>query len=164
MGTRGRKPSRETARTSPVKGKKTPPGTRMDDFPAPADISASGAELWDELVPSLARMGALMASDRPLLAEMVESVALARDYRKALRKAWDAGDVTEIDRNGKEYTTPFPGSKTEQRLRAGYVQSMSTAEKLAAEFGLTPTSRMRLGLMQAAGHKTLGEILNEGDE
>lgn len=164
MATPGGKPSltRVAAEGNDVPDR-TPPGEVIDIARPDGLLSEGGQEVWDTIVPTMASSGALMTTDLPMLVEMVEALALAKHYREALQEGIDRGTATEHNRSGVPYEVDFLGSPTEKRLRAGYVAAIGTAEKLASEFGATPTARARLGIASVQA-KSLIEALSEGAE
>lgn len=117
-------------------------------------------ELWRSIVPVLNEMGALVRTDLELLRHLIESLALARRYRAEERRLLNEGTVTEYDRNGDPHEVPFIGSKVEKRIRASWSDYSSQAEKLASEYGLTPTARMRLGIAEAAQNVSFSDALH----
>lgn len=162
MATRGGKPvlGRVAAEGGDVPDRH-PPGEVMD-VERPDELLSEGAlELWDTLVPTMARSGVLVVSDLPMLVEMVEAVAIAKQYREALQQGIRTGKAIEHSRDGTPYEVDFLGSPVEKRLRSGYVAAMGVAEKLATEYGVTPTARARLGVTQSQA-KSLVDALSEG--
>lgn len=159
MATPGPKPTPSAQATGEDK---PAPGNATLDVRKPADLSPEGEELWDVIVPALRDMGALVESDLPMLVELVEALGLARAYRRRLAEVRQQDSVTEYDRNGHPYEVAPLDSKVVKRLRAGWKQAMDTAHKLAAEFGLTPSERMRMGLMQVQGESLAAAL--RGDE
>lgn len=157
MATPGRKPDPASERIDPSK-RRTPPGTVMEVKP-PADLAPEAEDVWHSLVPLLADTGTLVPSDTVLLLELVETIALARIYRAKLWEGVRKGTVTEHDRNGDPHEVPFIGSKVEKRIRASWSDYSSQAERLASEYGLTPTARVRLGIAEAAQGVSFSEAM-----
>jgi hypothetical protein len=67
---------------------------------------------------------------------MVECAAMTRRFRQELLA---------------EEITFGLGSAEAKRLRTGYVQMLKATQSLAADYGISPVARVRLGLMQAGG-------------
>lgn len=119
----------------------------------PADLSAGGADLWNVILPDLIAAKVFRLSDAVLLSELCESLAMAREFRAEINrlvpKAKDALEAEDFE----VYET---FSQMLKRARAGYRQTMQTALAIAGEFGISPVSRLRLGIMQAQGSTLLG--------
>ncbi len=141
---------------------RTPPGEVIELERPEGVLSDKGEDVWDAIVPTMAASGALMSTDLPLLVEMVESIAIAKHYREALQAGIERGTAVEHSRDGTPYEVDFLGSPTEKRLRSGYVAAIGAAEKLAVEYGVTPTARARLGIA-ATQAKSLMDVLTRGE-
>ncbi len=145
---RGRKPSIKRDRTRAVDedALPVPTGDRRMDVAAPTELTDDAAELWDATVPSLVKMGAYTPGDVPLLIEFCSALALARAARQEYEAGVAHGTALHVDRNGGEHDVPFIGSSEAQRMRTAWKSFIDMADKLGAQFGLTPTARARLGL------------------
>lgn len=113
---------------------------RQAQLDPPVPLSDTAQEVWDVLVPDLAGTGVLRESDAVLLTELVEAIALSRWFRQELQAEM---------RNGGADT---PEAK---RLRAGWAQAAKLAWSMAAEFGVSPVARVRLGLAKVQGASLL---------
>lgn len=164
MSTPGGKPAlRRVAAEGNDVPDRNPPGEVIDIGRPDELLSEGGRDVWDAIVPTMAASGALMTTDLPMLVEMVEALAIAKAYREALQEGMERGIAEERSRDGTPFTQDFMGSPTEKRLRSGYIAAIGAAEKLAVEFGVTPTARARLGIA-ATQAKSLIEALSEGAE
>jgi len=136
--TRGRKPIPESAKRlagNPGKRKIRP------DLPAPAGVppipkrlmvEPVAVEKWRELVPILTELGTLTMADGEALATLCEVYAATQACLLELRAS---GPTIKTDLGGVK---PNPAGS----LYRGLVAMQAS---LMAEFGLTPSSRVRLG-------------------
>ena len=135
---RGRKPQ-----PAAVKRLLGNPGKRKikDDLPAtpgappmPARllVEPAAVEKWNELVPLLLQLGTLTVADGEALATLCEVYAAAQACLLELRAT---GPVMRTDLGGVK---PNPAGPLYRGL-------VSLQASLMNEFGLTPTSRTRLG-------------------
>jgi len=135
---RGRKPQ-----PAAVKRLLGNPGKRKikDDLPAtpgappmPARllVEPAAVEKWNELVPLLLQLGTLTVADGEALATLCEVYAAAQACLLELRAT---GPVMRTDLGGVK---PNPAGPLYRGL-------VSLQASLMNEFGLTPTSRARLG-------------------
>lgn len=136
--TRGRKP-----KTSAQKLMDGNPGKRpiRPDLPAPAGappmpkrlmVDAVAVAKWQELVPILLGLGTLTTADGEALATLCEVHSSAQACLLELRAT---GPVMHTDLGGVK---PNPAGPLYRGL-------VSLQASLMGEFGLTPTSRTRLG-------------------
>ena len=140
MATRGRKPKpvelkilEGTLRGVPKRQPSAPPGAP----PMPTRLSADPLAVakWQELVPILLQMQVLTLGDGEALATLCEVHAAAQACLLELRSS---GPVMHTDLGGVK---PNPAGS----LYKGLVGLQSS---LMTEFGLTPSSRVRLGTQQ----------------
>lgn len=136
--TRGRKPLPEAAKRlagNPGKRKIRP------DLPAPAGVPPMPKRLmveplavgkWKELVPILTELGTLTMADGEALATLCEVYAATQACLLELRAS---GPTIKTDLGGVK---PNPAGSLYRGL-------VSMQASLMAEFGLTPSSRVRLG-------------------
>lgn len=108
------------------------------------------AHYWDAVVDELIRAGMFQDSDRYVLVEIVEAYAMAVRFRHAMNVALE----TSVEDGGG-----LLGRQAE-RARIGYEKYTLMWKGLAAEFGLTPVARLRLGLGQIKA-ATLMEALGD---
>jgi len=136
--TRGRKP--KTAAQKLMDGN---PGKRKirSDLPAPPGappmpkrlmVEPLAVEKWTELVPILMQLGTLTTADGEALATLCEVYAATQACLLELRAT---GPVMRTDLGGVK---PNPAGPLYRGL-------VSLQASLMGEFGLTPTSRARLG-------------------
>ena len=131
-------PSKETLNAA-----EPTPSLLPQDFPPPKTLDAKGIEVWNEMVPKLARMRVLTEADVPTLTRYcIEAVLYLACYEK-VRVA------------GEEYThwEPDP-NRTDGRLRIKYTQVAPWATqmhrhhaamlRIEQEFGMTPSSRSQV--------------------
>ena len=117
------------------------------DVTPPDDLTDDARVVWESTVPSLAKMGALTAGDLPMLVEFVSALALARACRKEYERGLARGTAVHVARgSGKTTEIPFLGSPNAKRIRSDWQTFVGVADTLAAQYGLTPTARVKLGL------------------
>lgn len=138
MGKRGPRP-----KPAAVKKMLGNPGKRpiRPDLPAPPGAPAMPARLlvepacvqkWNELVPLLLELGTLTLADQEALATLCEVYAATQACLLELRAT---GPVMRTDLGGVKPNPAGPLYRSLVALQAS----------LMGEFGLTPTSRTRLG-------------------
>ena len=135
---RGRKPIPEAAkRLAGNRGKRK----IRPDLPAPVGVppmpkrlmlEPSAVEKWTELVPILVGLGTLTTADGEALATLCEVYAATQACLLELRAS---GPVMKTDLGGVKPNPAGPLYRSLVALQAS----------LMAEFGLTPSSRVRLG-------------------
>lgn len=136
--TRGRKPIPESVKRlagNPGKRKlrpdlPSPPG--VPPMPMRLMVEPLAVEKWQELVPVLSELGTLTLSDGEALATLCEVYAASQACLLELRAS---GPVLRTDLGGVK---PNPAGSLYRGL-------VSLQANLMAEFGLTPSSRVRLG-------------------
>lgn len=101
-------------------------------MPARLLVEPSAVEKWNELVPLLLNLGTLTVADGEALATLCEVYAAAQACLLELRAT---GPVMRTDLGGVK---PNPAGPLYRGL-------VSLQASLMNEFGLTPTSRARLG-------------------
>ena len=112
-------------------------------------LPADAARLWRTLAPLLDEMGVLSDSDLPAL----EMLCL---HYAAARKGWD-----ELDKKGPTVIGALGGVKGNPAA-AIFRQNSLAFKSYLTEFGLTPSSRVRLQVGDGGvEEKTLAEILFE---
>lgn len=95
-------------------------------------VEPAAVEKWHELIPLLQQLGTITLADAEALAVLCEVYAAAQSCLLELRAS---GPVMKTDLGGVK---PNPAGPLFRSLVALQVQIM-------AEFGLTPSSRARLG-------------------
>ena len=135
---RGRKPIPEAAkRLAGNRGKRK----IRPDLPAPVGVppmpkrlmlEPSAVEKWTELVPILTGLGTLTTADGEALATLCEVYAATQACLLELR---ESGPVMRTDLGGVKPNPAGPLYRSLVALQAS----------LMGEFGLTPSSRVRLG-------------------
>ena len=131
----------------------------------PDDLSEGGAELWHALHPDLIATKVFRVSDSILLSELVESLAMAREFRQEVRLAQRRYEEIRPEdfENRKDYWHALELADGQiKRARTGYRQMMQTAMSIAGEFGISPVARLRLGIMVRQGVK-LTDLFGDGD-
>ena len=164
--TKGRKPKPvEVKRREGNPGKRALPdvvtvaGRGLPD--KPVGLSDLAGSLWDVEVPKMAADGLLDQIDGPVLGQYFEAWGLAIGSIKAVYGDDDTSDLLK----GPVTWTPndFTGELTAKKHPGitAWKDATATMQRIAAEFGLTPSSRTRLGMSGAAGASPLavdGEI------
>jgi P27 family predicted phage terminase small subunit len=121
--------------------KNEPDPEYLNDLTAPGYLSASAAEVWDEIVPHLRQAKMLTKVDVPMLAMGCNAIA---QYRAAARRAGDelVKTTTCSDKDGKAIEV---GTHINPWL---IVQSMSFKQAMAVfqQFGMSPAARSRVAV------------------
>ncbi|NBW19260.1 MAG: phage terminase small subunit P27 family [Caulobacteraceae bacterium] len=140
MATRGRKPKptplkilEGTQRGAPKREPSAPTGAPT--MPKRLNVEPLAVEKWNELVPVLLGMNVLTTGDGEALATLCEVYAAAQACLLELRAT---GPVMKTDLGGIK---PNPAGPLYKGL-------VSLQTSLMTEFGLTPSSRVRLGTKQ----------------
>ena len=137
MATRGRKPKPNalkvflgTAKGQPKREPAAPAGVPL--MPARLKVEPNAVAKWEELVPLLTMIGTLTTGDGECLATLCEVYAAAQTCLLELRAT---GPVIHTDLGGIK---PNPAGSLYRGL-------VSLQLSLMTEFGLSPSSRVRLG-------------------
>lgn len=146
-------PNKAYARTNPTDAaaNRPAPGQRMENPQPPHELDDEAQAVWDRLAPALADAGALVPTDLTLFAVLCAEAALAERYRLQEARLLDAGTITEHNRSGKPYEVEAAGSSRMKRIRTAKEKATKVVLRLADSFGLTPKSRLSMGLMDAQG-------------
>jgi phage terminase small subunit len=104
------------------------------------------AAIFAEAADDLAALGAVRPADRHGLALWSQLTATAT---RALREL---------------AAHPDPASIAAKRLQVTAHSATDKAARLAGEYGLTPVSRLRLGLQTLEGHRLLAVLAEEEEE
>ena len=131
-------PSKETLNTAEPTPELVP-----QDFPPPKTLDGKAVEVWNDMVPKLARMKVLTDADVPTLTRYcIESALYLACYEK-------------VKTAGEEYIhwEPDP-NRTDGKLRIKYTQVAPWATqmhrhhaamlRIEQEFGMTPSSRSQV--------------------
>lgn len=157
---RGRKPKPAHLRLiegNPGK-RALPKGVKIEPAAAPEPpkfINGYACEEWDRIAPGLALMGLLTDIDLAALASYCQSYAVWRQATEAINKmaASDmlTGGLMIKTTNGNAIQNPLVGTAN---------KAASDMVRYAAEFGMTPSARVRLNTnpASAAGSKFHGLI------
>jgi P27 family predicted phage terminase small subunit len=143
MGRRGPPPDPFSGRTQ--RGLNSLKGRRVIPFSAeglpkakmPADLSPAAKIIWKREAPGLKRRGLLDALSAPLFIMLVEQLATVNELNEVVRK--DGLVIT--GRGGRQVAHPALSA-----LRS----SGKIVLQLLKEFGMTPTSRARMGIVDHA--------------
>lgn len=119
------------------------PGKRplnLDQAPAkralprcPSWLSREAKAEWRRVAPELARLGLLTELDRALLASYCQTFAVWRECDRI------------VAAHGRTYLSP--SGQVRQRPEVGIAQAeQALLRQLAAELGLTPSARARMGI------------------
>jgi phage terminase small subunit len=143
---RGRKPEPGSEDSLALQRANIKPGDASLDVRPPEELSPDAQRYWDAVVHELIRAGMFQQSDVYTVVELVETYAMATAYRRQ----WAA--LSQLEDG--------PVGDGAREARIGYIQFMGLFNKMAAEHGMTPAARLRLGLgqIQAA---TLMDALNQ---
>lgn len=151
--TRGRKP-----KPVEVKRREGNPGKRPLPDPLliggrgvpeqPLGLSPPAAVLWNSEVPKMARAGLLDLVDGPILGQFFEAWAVAI---ASMREMYAIGDEdrSEFDKGPVIYTpNNFDGRLVAKKHPAvtAWKDAVATMNRIAAEHGLTPSARTRIGM------------------
>jgi P27 family predicted phage terminase small subunit len=159
VGIAGRKPDIVATRTDPDRT----PARQTGDIVAmdpPEDLTDTAAEIWRGLLPDLLAAKVFRVSDAFLLSELCSVMAMAREFRA------DVERLQEMEVNEDDYESQSDYFDALERVdamlkraRTGYRQMMQTTMSIAGEFGISPVSRLRLGLMSATKER-LSDLLD----
>lgn len=147
---RGRKPEPGSDDSLALERANVKPGDVQIITEPPYELTDDALELWEKVVPELARAGMFQDSDRLTLAALCEYHSQELAYTRAWRDA-----VNDDPLNGGGILGPKA-----REARLGQKQARELWIRMAQEFGLTPVARLRLGLGQIKA-ATLMEALNE---
>lgn len=111
-------------------------GDEIVPIEPPDDLPPEGADLWREVLPTLAKYGGLRSIDLPALKAMC--IAWARAQRAS----------AVLDKQGY-FTTGSTGQMVAHPAMKVEQEYMSVFLRYATEFGLTWIARSRLGLNEA---------------
>ncbi len=160
MGVRGRKP-KPTAIKELAGNPGKRPLNKAEPQPGDADIRVpkgrlpkEGRELWHVLAPQLAELGVLKATDLPALEVLCLHYAM-------VRRAWKI-----VEREGvTAESVSVAGTTVKKHPAASVLRENAMAFKgFLTEFGLTPSSRVRIKTDGAEKEKSLADLLFEGVE
>lgn len=120
----------------------------------PAELDQRGREYWLEIVPALQKAGILATADAGALFGLCESYALMKAAAASLKKLAEtikakieAGEVDDISDSIFYYKTSN-GIYRQYPQLAQFKEASVIYKAYASEFGLTPSSRMRVDLDQ----------------
>lgn len=123
--------------------------------PCPKGVGAEVRAVWDDLAPVLERLGVLTVAD-----------GLALELLSATVAEWRAADKA-IRQHGPTYETTNAQGNTMHRPRPEVAMRSDSARRLAslmAEFGLTPSSRTRVGVVAVPETDPLEEYMRRGKD
>lgn len=168
MGTRGRKP-----KPTAIKKLEGNPGKRRlnesEPQPMSADIRApkgklppEGRALWRALAPQLSDLGVLKSTDLPALEVLCLHYAMVRRAWKILdEQGSTVENLVLVDESDPSAGTITLGVK--KHPAAGVFRENAMAFKgFLTEFGLTPSSRVRIKAEPVAKELSLADILMAG--
>jgi P27 family predicted phage terminase small subunit len=98
----------------------------------PEDLTGAARKEWDRIAPELYRLGLLTSLDRSALAAYCQVYARWREAERGIAK----GGLLSMTTNGNLVQNPLVGIAN---------KAMSDMVRYAAEFGMTPSTRTRLG-------------------
>lgn len=160
MGTRGRKPKpTELKKLAGNPGKRklndAEPQFGAAEIRVPrGKLPPEARELWKVLAPQLAQSGVLKATDLPALEVLCLHYAM-------VRRAW----AIVAEKGVTAESTTAAGVVIKKNPAAGVLRENSMAFKgYLTEFGLTPSSRVRIKAEPAEREESLAELLFKGVE
>ncbi len=106
----------------------------------PAWLDEDGRAEWERVVPELEAIGMLAVVDLAMLAAYCQHIGrMVRAERELAEHVARAGSlmVVHVNKAGAENLVPHPAIKVAR-------ESAALARAIAAEFGFTPSSRVRL--------------------
>lgn len=180
MGVRGAKPS-PTSRRTLAKLDVTGTGVLVEPT---SELDDHAALAWNAVVEDLNAQKLFRGSDALLLTTFCELYSLSQKSLARIKEfdlrledisaELDSMSPREYETN-EEYDDAVRKlerreesiSNRRKRDNTAYMNYVRQMVSLAAEFALSPVSRMRLGLMQAAGAAALSDLLGgeiEGDD
>lgn len=124
-------------------------------YEPPDDLTPEAARLWRVLIPDLVGQKVYRESDGVLLSELVSALSMAREFRGEIDLL--RPELTAAYER-RDFETADVLSGTLKRARTGYREMMQTAMSIAGEFGISPVSRLRLGLTQLQGASLLASL------
>lgn len=150
--TRGPKPKKDTtASRRPPRGTKAvsnnlAPVNESMLAAAPADLSEQAAQVWSLCVSEMAANRSLRESDLPLIRSYCETIDIMWQAAASITKYGALIEFEELNDDGDvvgRSIKPNPAVRMHK-------DATGTARLLAGELGLSPMSRIRSGLMEAA--------------
>ncbi|MGX9426401.1 MULTISPECIES: phage terminase small subunit P27 family [Bradyrhizobium] len=117
-----------------------PEPARAEECPPPPDhLNAYAKEVWQQIAPELHRLNLLTVLDVGPLAAYCAATAQFRQAEEAIQR------MAEQDERGHALTIEgSAGSQVTNPLLRIASQAMADMQRLGAQFGLTPSGRLRL--------------------
>ncbi|RZN26968.1 phage terminase small subunit P27 family [Bradyrhizobium sp. Leo121] len=117
-----------------------PEPARADECPPPPEhLNGYARETWHQLAPELFRLGLLTILDVGPLAAYCTAAAQFRQAEEAIQR------MAKEDERGHALTiTGSAGSQVTNPLLRIASQAMNDMQRIGAQFGLTPSGRLRL--------------------
>lgn len=136
------------------------------------ELTPEGADAWAILLPDLINSGVFRKSDALMLVELCEMLGAAKAYRAEIRRLQP--QLKRMDQESCDPSRPAEERSAAadaaeylsgriKRARTAYLQTVKQAQSLAAEFGVSPVARIRLGLMRLQGSSLLQALGNDDD-
>jgi P27 family predicted phage terminase small subunit len=121
-------------------GRPIPPEIKPDPIApdAPPWMSKRGKAVWAYLSKELKKNALLTRRDRESFAFLCEDAAIAQEALLAMRGKGNSYDLVENDAGHQNRVRRHPAFIV-------YAQAVAAYRRAAAEFGLTPSSRVGLG-------------------
>lgn len=139
-GNPGRRPIVDEARVGSMVA-------RVEDFPAPASLPESAANVWREIVPEVVELGLVRSVDTTALEALARAVARAREAEALL----DRDGVVIEGARGNLVAHPA------ERIAR---DSWALALRIAGEYGLTAVARLRVGAAVLHQRSLADELLS----
>lgn len=99
---------------------------------APSWLTEDQVEIWEELYPILKRMRVLTEADSMALCNLCIALSEVKAANQTIRE------------EGRVIISPLSGVQTAHPAVSNLHKAMSAANKLFAEFGLTPATRTKI--------------------
>jgi P27 family predicted phage terminase small subunit len=117
-----------------------PEPARLDECPPPPDhLNGYAKETWFQVAPELFRLGLLTVLDMGPLAAYCSAAAQLREAEEVIER------MAKQDPRGHALTVKgSAGSQVKNPLLRIASQAMNDMQRIGAQFGLTPSGRLRL--------------------
>lgn len=127
---------------------------KVRDYPEPPEyLDEIGVREWDIIVPGLQAANVLSRIDLSLVAMYCNEIATYVDCQRKMREQNSRVMVIKDDNGKIKYAQQVPFQKIAN-------EALEKALKLAAEFGLTPSARTRIGtIKESEEHDPVAELL-----
>ena len=136
------KPLRGTAQRCRMNPDEPAPDPSLPD--APTHLSPEAREEWDRVAGELYDLGVLSAVDRAALAAYCQAYGRWVAAERELRREDGSMNLISVTSNGNVIQNPLVGIAN---------KSLELMHKYLTEFGMSPSSRTRVGAKKKTGEK-----------